>query len=81
VATRSCGGPDAAGPHDLVGLVLLELGDEGVDALIVHDDGVAPSSLTVIQTASSLGGRRRSCGGIDTGFNESPLPTLHRGEP
>jgi hypothetical protein len=31
--------------------------------------------------ASSLGGRRRSCGGIDTGFNESPLPTLHRGEP
>lgn len=29
--------------------------------------------------AAWLAGRRRSCGGIDTGFNESPLPTLHVG--
>jgi hypothetical protein len=37
-------------------LVLMQLGDEGVDALIVHDDGVAPSSLTVIQTALERAG-------------------------
>jgi SMI1 / KNR4 family (SUKH-1) len=38
------------------GRVVLEPGDEGgFDALIVHDDGVAPSSLTVIQTALERG--------------------------
>jgi SMI1 / KNR4 family (SUKH-1) len=37
-------------------VVLMELDDESVDALIVHDDGVALSSLTVIQTALERAG-------------------------
>jgi SMI1 / KNR4 family (SUKH-1) len=37
-------------------VVLMELDGGDVDALIVHDDGVAPSSLTVIQTALERAG-------------------------